>query len=91
MTSGVPNEKNGEKYHYTCVHFCLFLENEIAAILCKIGKIHTKVWAYILRNIDPMKRGSFFRSALVYVVHISMIFPLKMLPFFTDLGTRFVL
>ena len=66
--------ENGEKYHFSCVHFSLFFEDEVATIFCQIWKIHTKVWAYIFRNIGPMKKRTFFRSAPVCPVHPSMIF-----------------
>ena len=35
------------------------LNDEIAASFGQIGKIDTKVWAYILRNITLMKTGYF--------------------------------
>ena len=66
--------ENGEKYHFTCVHFSLFFGDEIKAIFGQIGKVHKNVWAYIFRNIGQMKTGSFFRPAPVYPVHASIIF-----------------
>ena len=63
--------ENGKEYNFSCVDFCQFLEDKIAAIFGEIGKFLTKLSAFIMRTIGPVKTGSFFR--IVYPAHPSII------------------